>query len=132
MYRSPVAVTVPTPATARLICAAACRVAPPARVTPAPPCGMPTGAARVPWLTASVPVEVSVSPPLSVRLPDPLLTNPPEPLIEESNSKAPPLMAKAVLPASVIGVLIDCVPLLTVTVAVPLLLLSVRLPLLSV
>ena len=42
-------------------------------------------------------------------------------------------MAKAaLLAASVIGVLIVCVPLLTVTVAVPLLPLSVRLPLLSV
>ena len=41
---------------------------------------------------------------------------------------APPLTAKTALLANVIAVLIDCVPLLTVTVAVPLLPLSVKLP----
>ena len=93
---------------------------------------MPNGAVNVPWVIAIEPVELNVSAPGNVKPPEPLLVNPPEPLIVEFNSKAPPLIAKLALLASVIGVLIVCVPLLTVTVAVPLLPLSVRLPLLSV
>jgi hypothetical protein len=45
------------------------------------------------------------------------LVNPPVPLIVEFKSKAPPLTSN--LLANVIGVLIVCVPLLTVTVGDP-------------
>ena len=85
-----------------------------------------------PGVRKSDPSRLSVSAPGSVTVPEPLVINPPEPLIVEFRSKAPPLIAKLALLASVIGVLIVCVPLLTVTVAVPLLPLSVKLPLLSV
>ena len=86
----------------------------------------------MPWATAIEPVELNVFAWGNVKPPEPLFVNPPEPLIVEFNSKAPPLIAKLALLASVMGVLIDCVPLLTVTVAAPLLPLSVKLPLLSV
>ena len=97
MKRSPVAVTVPAPVTARLTSPAACKVAPAARVMPPPACGMPSGAASVPWATAIGPVETSVSAPGSVKPPDPLFVNPPVPLIVEFKSKAPPLIAKVAL-----------------------------------
>ncbi len=86
----------------------------------------------MPWLTAIPPVKLAVSGSNSSSCPGPLLTKPSLPLIVEFNSKAPPFTAKLALLASVIGVLIDCVPLVTVTLAVPLPPLSVRLPLLSV
>ena len=78
MMRSPVAVTVPAPVTARPISPVACSVAPLETVSGPPPAS-PLGRTSVPWLTAIGPLVTLIE--LNVSCPLPLLPTVPVPLI---------------------------------------------------